>query len=86
MGIAIFNHPQSFRYPTRWHVRTYGLFAANPFGEAAFQGKHGSGSYRLAAGKSITLGYRVLLYQGQLPRGKVAGAFAAYAKTVLKTD
>ena len=32
MGIAILNHPASFRYPTYWHVRDYGLFAANPFG------------------------------------------------------
>ena len=32
LGIAILNHPSSFRFPTHWHVRTYGLFAANPFG------------------------------------------------------
>ncbi|MHC5544912.1 DUF6807 domain-containing protein, partial [Singulisphaera rosea] len=32
LGIAIMNHPESFRFPTTWHVRTYGLFAANPFG------------------------------------------------------
>ena len=32
LGIAILNHPESFRHPTTWHVRTYGLFAANPFG------------------------------------------------------
>src|SRR5262249_39795577 len=32
VGIAVLNHPSSFRYPTTWHVRTYGLFAANPFG------------------------------------------------------
>ena len=29
VGVAIFNHPSSFRYPTTWHVRDYGLFAAN---------------------------------------------------------
>ena len=32
VGVAILNHPDSFRFPTTWHVRTYGLFAANPFG------------------------------------------------------
>ena len=32
VGVAILNHPSSFRFPTYWHVRTYGLFAANPFG------------------------------------------------------
>ena len=38
LGIAILNHPSSFRYPTHWHVRTYGLFAANPFGGKDFSG------------------------------------------------
>src|SRR5205814_3733 len=32
LGVAMLNHPSSFRYPTPWHVRTYGLFTANPFG------------------------------------------------------
>jgi hypothetical protein len=41
LGIAILNHPSSFRYPTYWHVRTYGLFAANPFGVADFTGTRG---------------------------------------------
>src|SRR5262249_53973792 len=27
VGIAIITHPTSFRYPTDWHVRDYGLFA-----------------------------------------------------------
>ena len=31
LGIAVLNHPTSLRHPTTWHVRTYGLFAANPF-------------------------------------------------------
>ena len=26
VGVAILNHPESFRYPTTWHVRDYGLF------------------------------------------------------------
>ena len=25
LGVAILNHPSSFRHVTRWHVRTYGL-------------------------------------------------------------
>ncbi len=30
--IAIFDHPGNPNYPTYWHARGYGLFAANPLG------------------------------------------------------
>ena len=36
VGIAMLCHPKSDRPQPRWHVRPYGLFAANPFGELAF--------------------------------------------------
>lgn len=80
VGIAILNHPTSFRFPTYWHVRTYGLFAANPFGIKDFGGPE-SGEHKLAAGDSLVLRYRVLIHKGDEEEGKVAEAFEAYAKT-----
>ncbi len=81
VGIAIFNHPSSFRYPTGWHVRTYGLFAANPFAQRSFAGERGEAvSYTLPKGEEITLRYRVFLHRGDEKQGKVAEAFAEYAK------
>jgi hypothetical protein len=81
VGIAIFNHPSSFRYPTGWHVRTYGLFAANPFAQRSFAGKEGESlSYTLPGGKEIVLRYRVFLHRGDEKQGEVAAAFAEYAK------
>jgi hypothetical protein len=81
VGIAVLNHPGSFRYPTDWHVRTYGLFAANPFGHKSFLGKgEGGVSYTLPAGEKLTLGFRVLLHRGDEKEGKVSEAFAEYAK------
>lgn len=70
IGITIFNHPESFRYPTFWHVRDYGLFAANPFGEDGFKlrketGAKGTGAYVLEKDKSIVLRYRVLIHEGE---------------------
>jgi len=83
VGIAIFNHPSSFRYPTYWHVRGYGLFAANPFGLHEFTaGKLNGGAYTIAAGECMTLRYRVFLHQGNEKDGKVAEAFDAYSKDV----
>jgi hypothetical protein len=81
VGIAIMNHPSSFRYPTAWHVRTYGLFAANPFAEHEFAGDSTHPvSYTLPQGKEIVFRYRVLLHRGDEKEGRVAEAFAEYAK------
>lgn len=82
VGIAILNHPGSFRYPTTWHVRTYGLFAANPFGHHDFAGGKGpSGSHKIKPGETMTLRYRVILHQGDEKTGKIAERFAAYKDT-----
>ncbi|MEM9317013.1 MAG: DUF6807 family protein [Pseudomonadota bacterium] len=81
VGIAILNHPDSFRFPTYWHVRSYGLFAANAFGWRAFRNAPGEdGSYTLAPGESLTFCYRVLLHRGDETEGNVRDAFIAYAK------
>lgn len=80
VGVAILNHPSSFRYPTHWHVRTYGLFAANPFGLHDFPGgEDADGSHTLESGESFTLRYRVLLHRGDAEAAKIADAFSAYA-------
>jgi hypothetical protein len=83
VGAAIFNHPASFRYPTPWHVRTYGLFAANPFGDGSFRHGGVKKPFRLEAGKSLTIGYRVLFYRGERDRRQLTADFASYAKTPL---
>ncbi len=79
VGVAILNHPHSFRYPTTWHVRTYGLFAANPFGWHDF-GRKESGRYVLEAGASIRFGYRVILHEGDTASAHLVDAFQAYAQ------
>ena len=81
VGVAILNHPGSFRFPTYWHVRTYGLFAANPFGLHDFERrKNIDGSHTLSAGETMSLCYRIPLHRGDEKSGKVAEAYAAYAK------
>ena len=81
LGIAILNHPTSFRYPNHWHVRTYGLFTANPFGLHDFPGgKELNGAHTIKKGETMTLKYRVLLHKGDEKEGRVAEHFAEYSK------
>jgi hypothetical protein len=61
-------------------VRTYGLFAANPWGLNDFTKGAEKGEYTLPAGESLTLKYRVLLHTGDEKSADVAGAYAKYAK------
>ena len=78
-GVAILNHPSSFRYPTYWHVRTYGLFAANPFGLHNFIGKEHDGSHAMEKGDSFTLRYRVIFHRGDVKAARIQEAFNEYA-------
>lgn len=64
-GIAMFCHPQSFSFPHRWHVRTYGLFAANPFGSNSFANNNEKGEgVLLKQSEELRLRYRVVLHLG----------------------
>lgn len=81
LGVAILNHPSSFRFPTYWHVRTYGLFAANVFGLHNFKNSdEEDGSHELQPGESVTFCYRVLLHEGDEQIGRVPESFIEYAK------
>ena len=81
VGIAIFDHPQNPRHPTRWHARDYGLFAANPFCEREMDKTQptGTGDFKLPAGQSVTFRYRIILHAGDAAQAQIAERFAEYA-------
>jgi hypothetical protein len=79
VGVAIFDHPLNPRHPTWWHVRDYGLFAANPFGIHDFEKKPAkAGNLTIPAGKSITFRYRFYLHEGDTEQAKVAAMYREY--------
>jgi sugar phosphate isomerase/epimerase len=82
VGVAIFDHPQNPRHPTWWHVRTYGLFAANPFGVHNFEGKpKGTGDLHIKSGESLTFRYRFYFHTGDTKQANVAEHYREYAAT-----
>ncbi len=79
VGIAIFDHPGSFRHPTHWHARGYCLFAANPFGLHDFYNDPSKdGSYLLPKNQTIRFQYRVYIHPGTAKESNIAGAYRAY--------
>jgi Methane oxygenase PmoA len=61
--IAIFDNPQNPNFPTYWHARGYGLFAANPLGRSIFtNGKEQPLNFTIAPHESATFRYRVVIF------------------------
>lgn len=69
VSIIIIDHPKNAGYPTYWHARGYGLFAANPLGQEIFSKGKEKLNLSLKAGESTTFRYRVLLHDGELLTG-----------------
>ena len=59
--IAIIDYPGNPGYPTYWHARGYGLFAANPLGRSIFDPKQPPFNFTLEKGQSATFRYRVIV-------------------------
>jgi hypothetical protein len=79
-SIAILDHPGNPGYPTYWHARGYGLFAANPLGAHIFDPKAAQFDYTMEKGQTTVFRYRVILMDhAAAPEemNKDADAFAA---------
>jgi len=59
--IAILDHPGNPGFPTYWHARGYGLFAANPLGQAVFSEGKEKLNFTLKRGQNQLFRYRVLI-------------------------
>ncbi|PZV87444.1 methane monooxygenase PmoA-like [Algoriphagus aquaeductus] len=64
VAIAILDHPSNPGYPTYWHARGYGLFAANSLGQKALSGGKDELNFGLKAGESVTFRYKILIHSG----------------------
>ena len=64
VSVTIIDHPQNPNYPTFWHARGYGLFAANPLGEKVFTNGKSEKNLTLKKGESVTFRYRIIIHNG----------------------
>ena len=63
--VAILDHPENVGYPTYWHARPYGLFAANPLGQAVFSEGEEELHFALDAGEETTFRHRIVVLSGE---------------------
>ena len=64
ISIAIIDHPGNPNYPTFWHARGYGLFAANPLGEKIFTNGKSEKNLILKKNATVTFKYRIVITNG----------------------
>lgn len=80
VSIAIIDKPSNPGYPTYWHARGYGLFAANTLGQEALSGGKDKLNYSLAPHTSTTFSYKIVISDGKVPTtgelDKMAEGFA----------
>jgi len=82
--IAMLDHPSNPNFPTYWHARGYGLFAANPLGRKVFDEKQPEVTVTLEPGASTTFRHRVLILGGKASADAIERehrAFSSAAQT-----
>ena len=80
VSIGIFDHPQNPGYPTYWHARGYGLFAANPLGQKALSDGKDVLNFALEPRQSATFRYRIVVTSGAPSASDVEAAWTAWSK------
>jgi len=81
VALTILDHPSNPGFPTYWHARGYGLFAANPLGQKALSNGKETLNFKLAEGKSATFRYRILIHSGTSVTDELLNTeFAAFSK------
>jgi hypothetical protein len=80
VAIVILDHPSNVGYPTFWHARGYGLFAANPLGQKELSAGKDVLNYALDAGQTVTFRHRIEIMTGTPSASDVEAAWKRWAQ------
>lgn len=78
VSVVIMDNPTNVGYPTYWHARGYGLFAANPLGQKIFSDGKEELNFSLKSGESVTFKYRILLLDGKANKEQLENEYNNY--------
>jgi hypothetical protein len=76
--LLILDHPANPGYPTYWHARGYGLFAANPLGQKIFSEGREVLNFTLEPGESTVFRYRLLVLSSPFSAEEAEKAWKAF--------
>lgn len=69
-GVSVFDNPSNILYPTAFHVREYGLFAANNL--------YFKSDVKILNGESLTYKFRVVFHKGDTDSAGIENAYLNY--------
>ncbi|KJF44352.1 hypothetical protein LH29_02280 [Draconibacterium sediminis] len=79
VSLVIIDHPKNVGYPTYWHARDYGLFAANTLGQKIFSNGENELNFSLKKGDSVTFKYRLVVAAADLSDDEINKLADEYA-------
>lgn len=77
--LVMMDHPQNPGYPTYWHARGYGLFAANPLGQKIFSNGKAELKFTLQPRQSVTFRYELLILSGDVTPALLESEYAQFS-------
>ncbi|MEJ1238606.1 PmoA family protein [Chryseolinea sp. T2] len=80
VAIIIIDHPSNPGYPTYWHARGYGLFAANPLGQKVFSKGKEELDLKLKKGEKVSFKYRIVIHEGSVDAKQADALMNAFTK------
>ena len=76
--LLVLDHPGNHGYPTYWHARGYGLFAANPLGQKVFSEGKEELNFALEKGQSTVFRHRIAVLPGPFSAERAEAAWKAF--------
>jgi hypothetical protein len=71
VSLVIIDYPSNVGYPTYWHARGYGLFAANTLGQKIFSDGEKELNFSMDKGDTTTFKYRLVVASEDLSDEKI---------------
>ena len=78
--LVLLDHPKNVGFPTYWHARGYGLFAANPLGQKAMSNGKEELNFKLAPKSSVTFRHELLIEDGRATPAEVEASYIAFTR------
>jgi hypothetical protein len=79
ISMVIIDNPGNVGYPTYWHARDYGLFAANTLGQKVFSNGENELNFSLKKGETVTIKYRLVIASENLTDAQINKLADEYA-------